>query len=149
MNEISDIRLHNARTLAREFETLAAFANAIDRSPTQVSRFMGRSPSKKIGDTMARHIEKSLRKPRGWLDTDRTNTTPQNLLSTIGTSDEITLLKTIIKTVEEIAEEENIKLTAEEKAKTIIGCLKICSTRNPSLSNPAETVASAIYALKL
>ncbi len=71
MNTISDIRLANARALAAEYKNPAEFARTIDRESTQVSRFMGANPTKKIGDRMARHIEISCRKPKGWLDTDR------------------------------------------------------------------------------
>jgi SOS-response transcriptional repressor LexA len=71
MNTISDIRLANAHTIAAEYKNPAEFARTIDRESTQVSRFMGANPTKKIGDRMARHIEKSCRKPNGWLDTDR------------------------------------------------------------------------------
>jgi SOS-response transcriptional repressor LexA len=71
MNTISDIRLANARTIAAEYKNPAEFARTIDRESTQVSRFMGANPTKKIGDRMARHIESSCRKPKGWLDTDR------------------------------------------------------------------------------
>jgi SOS-response transcriptional repressor LexA len=74
MNTISDIRLANARAIAAEYKNPAEFARTIDRESTQVSRFMGANPTKKIGEKMARHIEKSCRKPNGWLDTDRSST---------------------------------------------------------------------------
>ncbi len=70
MNTISEIRLENARQLASHYQNLAEFSRVIDREPTQVSRFMGANPTKKIGDRIARHIEQSCRKPKGWLDTD-------------------------------------------------------------------------------
>lgn len=70
MKEISQIRLENARTLAEQAGGTGEFASRIDREPTQASRFMGKNPSKNIGDRMARHIEEKFGKPRGWLDTD-------------------------------------------------------------------------------
>lgn len=73
MNTISDIRLSNAKKLATAYNNLAEFSRVIDREPTQVSRFMGANPTKNIGDRIARHIEKSCRKPKGWLDTDHSN----------------------------------------------------------------------------
>jgi SOS-response transcriptional repressor LexA len=81
MKTISDVRLENARFLAKKHQNLAEFSRVIDREPTQVSRFMGANPTKKIGDRIARHIEQSCRKPKGWLDRDRTsgnnNQTPE------------------------------------------------------------------------
>lgn len=74
MKEISEIRLENARALAEQAGGTGAFAARIDREPTQASRFMGRNPSKNIGDRLARHIEECFGKPRGWLDTDHSQT---------------------------------------------------------------------------
>lgn len=68
MKEISEIRLENARALANHAGGTGAFASRIDREPTQASRFMGKNPSKNIGDRLARHIEECFGKPRGWLD---------------------------------------------------------------------------------
>lgn len=70
MKEISEVRLENARALAKLAGGTGAFAARIDREPTQASRFMGKNPTKKIGDRLARHIEECFGKPRGWLDTD-------------------------------------------------------------------------------
>lgn len=69
MKEISEVRLENARTLADQVGGTGSFASRIDREPTQASRFMGKNPSKNIGDRLARHIEECFGKPRGWLDT--------------------------------------------------------------------------------
>jgi len=68
MKEISQIRLENARKLAEQVGGTGAFAARIDRESTQASRFMGKKPTKNIGDRLARHIEESFSKPRGWLD---------------------------------------------------------------------------------
>lgn len=79
MNTISEIRLSNARSLAAEYNNLAEFSRIIDREPTQVSRFMGANPTKNIGDRIARHIETSCRKPKGWLDTDHSSEETQQM----------------------------------------------------------------------
>jgi SOS-response transcriptional repressor LexA len=73
MKDISQIRLENARVLAEQAGGTGEFASRIDREPTQASRFMGKNPTKGIGNRMARHIEDSFGKPRGWLDTDHSN----------------------------------------------------------------------------
>lgn len=73
MKKIEDLRLENARTLAKKFSTLADFADAIDRSATQVSRIIGKNPSKSIGSKMARHIEHCFNLDEGWLDSDHQN----------------------------------------------------------------------------
>ena len=49
----------------------AQFADAIDRSPTQVARwFMETKNRRPIGEKIARDIEKQLNLARGWLDTE-------------------------------------------------------------------------------
>lgn len=68
MKNIHDIRLENARILASTFKNLADFAEKIERAPTQVSRFMGKNPTKHIGDKLARHLEEKLNMATGWLD---------------------------------------------------------------------------------
>ncbi|MEH6534577.1 MAG: S24 family peptidase [Photobacterium frigidiphilum] len=66
--DIYEIRLKNARALACQSDSLAQFAEKIDRAPTQVSRFMGKNPTKNIGPSIARHIEEACGKARGWMD---------------------------------------------------------------------------------
>ena len=66
--DIQKIRRHNAHLLAEQYKTLSAFAELIGRSPTQVSRFMGKSPTRSIGNKIARQIESAFNKPHGWLD---------------------------------------------------------------------------------
>jgi SOS-response transcriptional repressor LexA len=78
MKTISDVRLENARFLAKKYQNLAEFSRVIDREPTQVSRFMGTNPTKNIGDKIARHIEQACRQPKGWLDKDRSGSTSDN-----------------------------------------------------------------------
>lgn len=66
--DIHEIRRHNARLLAEKNKTLASFAEVIGRPPTQVSRFMGKNPTRGIGTKIAREIEQAFNKPHGWLD---------------------------------------------------------------------------------
>ncbi|AIW21333.1 LexA family transcriptional repressor [Vibrio coralliilyticus] len=73
MKTSEEIRRNNARLIAQEIGGTSAFANQIDRSQTQVSRFMGRGATTQIGPKMARHIEQCFDKPEGWLDVDRSN----------------------------------------------------------------------------
>jgi SOS-response transcriptional repressor LexA len=70
MRNIHTIRLNNARELASQFDTKAQFAEKLGKEPTQVSRFMGKNPTKKIGDLIAEQIESAFGKPKGWLDID-------------------------------------------------------------------------------
>jgi len=70
MKEIAQIRLENARDLARQAGGTTPFATRVDREPTQMSRVMGSNPTKNIGSRLARHIETCFGKPTGWLDQD-------------------------------------------------------------------------------
>ena len=70
MKTISDIRRDNARQLAEKCESKQEFSARIDRESTQVSRFIGKNPTKNIGDSLARHIEKCFNLPTGWMDND-------------------------------------------------------------------------------
>ncbi|MFA0496002.1 LexA family protein [Vibrio sp. 10N.222.54.B11] len=72
MKTAEDIRRENARSLAQKVGGTTAFADKIDRSTTQASRFMGKGATRAIGPRIARHIEKSFNMPEGWLDTDHT-----------------------------------------------------------------------------
>lgn len=66
--DIQEIRRHNSRLLASRFKTLTDFAEALDRAPTYVSRFLGKNPTRGIGGKIAREIETVFGKPHGWLD---------------------------------------------------------------------------------
>ncbi|WP_026469720.1 LexA family protein [Aliivibrio logei] len=68
MKTIEEIRRANARDLAKDAGGNSAFAEHIDRSPTQVSRFMGKGATREIGSKLARHIEYCFSKDEGWLD---------------------------------------------------------------------------------
>lgn len=73
MRNIHTIRLVNAKALAKDFSTKTAFAEKLGKEPTQVSRFMGKNPTKRIGDLIAEQIETAFGKPKGWLDIDHTS----------------------------------------------------------------------------
>ncbi len=66
--DIDELRRHNGRILASGYPSLSAFGEAIDRSPVQISQLLGSNPRKNIGRKIARHIEKCLGLPVGWLD---------------------------------------------------------------------------------
>ncbi|MDR5874637.1 S24 family peptidase [Vreelandella gomseomensis] len=70
MKEITQIRLENARLLAKQAGGTTTFALKVDREPTQMSRVMGSNPTKNIGSKLARHIEACFGKQSGWLDYD-------------------------------------------------------------------------------
>ena len=70
MKTIEEVRLLNARTLLARYKTLSEFANVLDRSATQISRVMGKNPTKTIGSKLARHIERCTSMQTGWLDLD-------------------------------------------------------------------------------
>ncbi|RJT12825.1 LexA family protein [Rahnella inusitata] len=68
MKTNDEIRRDNARKLRDSAGGNSSFAGIIEREPTQVSRVIGKNPTKKIGDDLARHIEKCFDLPDGWLD---------------------------------------------------------------------------------
>lgn len=67
------VRYKNARSLIDEVGSLEAFAEKIERAPTQCSAFAGANPRKGIGDRMARHIEDKFGKIHGWMDRQHSN----------------------------------------------------------------------------
>lgn len=68
MKRSKDIRRDNARMLAEQSGSIAAFARRIKRTPSQVNHFIGPNPSKNIGDKLAKSIEASFDLPNGGLD---------------------------------------------------------------------------------
>ncbi len=74
MPTISEIRHANLLRLIADHGSIQAFADAIDRSHSQVSQLKNRSKHSKtqmpreVGDDFARHVEDRLRLPRGWMD---------------------------------------------------------------------------------
>jgi Peptidase S24-like len=92
MSTISAIRHANFLKLLARFPTVQAFANAIERSHSQVSQLKNQSPHSRsgeprvIGDDIARHIEARLGLAMGWMDTPQVGerpgqwqTNPQNM----------------------------------------------------------------------
>lgn len=66
--DIKQIRYENARRLVDKAGGISAFGERIGKSQAQTSSFAGKSPSKGIGDKIARQIEEAFEMPRGWLD---------------------------------------------------------------------------------
>lgn len=69
---IHQTRLENARLLVGG-RSLAEFAQSVGRSPTQISRLIGKNTNRNIGHKLAREFERNLGMPIGWLDTDHSN----------------------------------------------------------------------------
>lgn len=68
MKTVKEIRLDNARSLMTEGP--AEFARRIESSTQQVNQVMGPSPTRNIGDKLARRIESAFGKVEGWLDVE-------------------------------------------------------------------------------
>jgi SOS-response transcriptional repressor LexA len=63
-----EIRRENARLLASSAGTKSAFARLVGMDASQVSQIIGPTPSKNIGNSIARRIEQAHHLPEGWLD---------------------------------------------------------------------------------
>lgn len=148
VKDINEIRRDNARQLATQESSLAAFADRIDRSATQVSRFMGKNPTKGIGDKIARHIETTYGKERGWLDQDHSQqvdqpippqvnepTQPYLLKKAVSSNADIEILRDVIEDIEEVIREEREELTSTQKAHAIAASLAA------RLKHPDATIA--------
>lgn len=83
MKTNDEIRRDNARKLRDSVGGNNSFATFIERESTQVSRIIGKNPTKKIGDDLARHIEKCFSLGVGWLDSEHqvSNTVAVNNIS--------------------------------------------------------------------
>lgn len=66
-----EIRRENARRLASNAGAKAAFARLVGMDASQVSQLIGPSPSKNIGNSIARRIERAHHLPEGWLDVEQ------------------------------------------------------------------------------
>ncbi len=64
----SDIRYQNTVFLRKKAGGVTEFAKILGRGQPQVSSFAGESPTKGIGNAMARHIERCHQLPEGWMD---------------------------------------------------------------------------------
>ncbi|WP_186260315.1 S24 family peptidase [Burkholderia gladioli] len=69
--EISEIRLANMRHLSRQEESAAAFARRLGMAYALLQNYIGKTPTKKIGDKTARNVERVLGLPIGWMDLRR------------------------------------------------------------------------------
>jgi len=86
--QIHEIRLANARNLLRESGlSRADFAEKVGVSYNLISQYIGKNPTKNIGDETALKLEDAFNKPKGFLDQvnafplvedDETSTTPQS-----------------------------------------------------------------------
>lgn len=70
LTTIHDIYRARLRQLVAEFGTQAAFADAIDKAPAQVSQWLllSGAGARQLSPTTAREIEAMLGKPHGWMD---------------------------------------------------------------------------------
>ncbi|OTG94638.1 LexA family transcriptional regulator [Acinetobacter sp. ANC 3832] len=79
MNElktIHEIRLENVRKLMKESGlNRTEFAEKIEMSYNLFSQYIGKKPTKNIGDDTADKIEKAFNKPKGYLDQSSIDTT--------------------------------------------------------------------------
>ena len=71
MKNIHEIRRQNCQLLIKHAGSMAKFAQQIERSQTQVSRFAGIHPTRNVGEKLARHIERCFCVSSFWLDVDR------------------------------------------------------------------------------
>jgi phage repressor protein C with HTH and peptisase S24 domain len=63
-----ELRRENARKLASGEGGKASFARLVSMEPSQVSQLIGPNPTKNIGNSIARRIERAHHLPDGWLD---------------------------------------------------------------------------------
>lgn len=69
LKTIHEIRLSNTRKLMKESGlNRTEFAEKIDMSYNLLSQYVGKNPTKNIGDDTAEKIEKAFNKPKGYLD---------------------------------------------------------------------------------
>ena len=69
LKTIHEIRLSNARKLMKELGlSRTEFAEKIEMSYNLLSQYIGKNPTKNIGDDTAEKIEKYFKKPKGYLD---------------------------------------------------------------------------------
>ena len=79
LTTIHDIYRARLRQLIAEFGTQAAFADAIDKAPAQVSQWLllSGAGARQLSPTTAREIEAMLGKPHGWMDQPMDVAAPQ------------------------------------------------------------------------
>ena len=69
MQTNDEVRRKNGRLLVERLGS-KAFCERVGISKAQLSQYIGRTPSSRIGEKMARQIETALGLERGWLDID-------------------------------------------------------------------------------
>ena len=123
MRTIYEIRLANARKLASKYKNQAEFANAINKPATQVSRFMGKNPTKNIGDEIASDIEVALGLESGYLDIRHYDFSLDDINSAIAVSSPRT--SAILSQVNHLVDE-GIELSDQEESiiKSILDSVK-------------------------
>ena len=93
MDTVHDIRHDNLLLLIGRYPTIQAFADAIERSHSQVSQYKTAAKhsstgrARVIGDDFARHIEQRLSLPRGWMDAPRIGEKSQRYGASVGIID--------------------------------------------------------------
>lgn len=73
LQTIHEIRLSNTKKLIKDLSlSRTEFAEKIEMSYNLVSQYIGKNPTKNIGDDTADKIEKAFNKPKGFLDQSTT-----------------------------------------------------------------------------
>ncbi|MGQ5522950.1 S24 family peptidase [Chitinimonas sp. PSY-7] len=72
--DIYAIRLNNMRLLVQRAGGRPAFAKKINMNYTQLNQYIGKNPTKNIGDQAARNTEEKMGLPHGWMDTLQSDT---------------------------------------------------------------------------
>jgi SOS-response transcriptional repressor LexA len=69
---VSEVRRANLRTLVAKYESQKKLAELVGTHPVYISQILSDKSRAKIGDTLAREIEKKLNLDEFWFDTDHT-----------------------------------------------------------------------------
>lgn len=70
ISDLQEIRKNNGRKLLSEYASKKEFAEAAGIAPAQVSGLFGPNAALKVGDKIARRLERECFKPKGWMDID-------------------------------------------------------------------------------
>ena len=117
---IDNIRHANFLELLASYKNLQTFADALQRSNSQISQLKNRSKHSKsgepreIGDDMARHIEAQLGKPRGWMDQEHGRPTLPVF------SEDARTLAALFDQITDQAEQDRFRVIAENYAELAI-----------------------------
>ena len=80
------VRQRNLQQLTTRYGGVVALAHAIERDPSQISRYLAFPHGTRLGEKMTRHIENTLGLPSGWLSTHHTDNLPDHPLITAACS---------------------------------------------------------------